>query len=99
MTKRFHVVVSSAKMPGKVRAPYVHVAVIETTGGYVPKRIDTRPTAVVRVVKEWRRQHLGYNPSGNTAGRRAVVEAEELAAAMNAQCEAVAAAQLDTVSP
>ena len=81
---KFHVVISSAKMPAKVRVPYRHIAVIETRDGYVPCRIDTRPKGVVAITRGWYSQHLGYSPKGGTAAELAIDEARALAATLNA---------------
>ena len=58
------------KMPLKVRSPYRKIAVVEAETA--PHAIDSR---YCRIVSIWRRQHLGFNPRGNTAAQTAVRQA------------------------
>lgn len=85
MVDRFVVLTSSAHMPNSVRSAYRNVAVIETDGINMPRRINKRDKAVVRIVALWERQHMGRNPRGNTAYEVALREAFAMAARLNTQ--------------
>ena len=84
---RYIVMISSAHMPSKVKAPYRHVALVETDlpAGHQPKMISSRARGVVRIVEMRERQHLGFRPRGNTAAERAQRELAERARELNAQ--------------
>ena len=86
MRERYIVMTSSAKMPGTVQDRYINVAVVETDGtGERPEMISWRAKHVVRIVAFWERCHLGSNPQGNTEAERALRQAHEMAARLNAE--------------
>jgi hypothetical protein len=79
---RFIVMSANAPMPASVKAPYRRVAVLEVDlpEGVLPKMISDRAKGVVRIIETWERCHARGEHS---AFRRAMVEAEALAAFYN----------------
>lgn len=82
----FVVLTASAKMPSSCWGNYGRVAVLEVERGTTPKMISPRARGVVRVVETWERLHSGKRAGrgGRCAFSRALLEAEELAARLNA---------------
>ena len=73
--------VSSANMPGSCWGKYAHVAVMEVAPGTMPTMISERAKGVVRIVRAWRSRNVGTTE--RCAFRRALAEANELAAKLN----------------
>lgn len=78
---RYIVKTSSAKMPASCWGTYRRVAVLEVEPGAKPAMISERARGVVRVVRTWEKCS---DRGTNTAFRRALREAEELARKLNA---------------
>lgn len=57
---RFIVMTSSAKMPSRCWGNYGNVAIVETNGAR-PRQINPQHKSVKRIVKIWRRLHIGKN--------------------------------------
>ena len=72
----------STKMPTSVKAPYRKVAVVEISAEMTqePSMISERARGVKRIVQVWDRLHA---KGRNTAFRRALAEAEELARSLD----------------
>jgi hypothetical protein len=81
-TDRFVVMVSKAKMPSSCWGRYQKIAVVETNGRDVPRRIDIRDRAIIRVVRIWDRCNDGK--TDRCAAAKAQREARELADRLNA---------------
>lgn len=88
MATEYVVKASRAKMPATCWGTYRRVAVLEVERGTKPRMISARARGVVRVVRTWERC---ADRGTNTAFARALREARELAAALNAEAAAVAA--------
>jgi Ni2+-binding GTPase involved in maturation of urease and hydrogenase len=80
---RFIVMQAAAKMPSKVKARYMRVAVVETDlpDGQTPKMISERAKGVLRIVETWERCHAGN--AVNSAFARALTEAQAVADKLN----------------
>lgn len=73
---------SAAKMPAKVKAPYMRIALIEVEPGVESvSMISERARGVRRIVRTWERLHARGK---DTAYARAMVEAQAELAALNA---------------
>ena len=73
---------SCAKMPGSVRAPYRHTAVLEVEPDVESvAMISNRARGVVRIVREWGPSFLGL--TSRSAAQRDLAEARILAAELN----------------
>jgi hypothetical protein len=77
---------ASASMPSSVKAPYRRVAVLEVNDDLEgpASMISTHSRDVVKIVETWERCHDGFDHGPNTAYQRALVDAETLAAKLNA---------------
>lgn len=94
MTNTAYIVASSAAcMPGSCWGVYRRVAVLEVERGedgepVSPRMISERARGVVRLVETWEALNVGKvhrrGGKGRCAYSRAMVEAEELAAKLNA---------------
>lgn len=76
---------SSAKMPNSCMGRYRRVAVLEVESGTIPRMISTRAPGVVRVVETWEKLNVGR--TDRCAFARAMAEARELVARLNAERE------------
>lgn len=81
-TTEFVIQTAAANMPNSCWGRYIRVAVLEVEKGTTPKMISSRARGVVRVVRTWEKCHDGGSRS---ASARALKEARELAASLNAQ--------------
>ena len=81
--KKYYVIVSSAKMPASVKAPYRRIAVIKGEDGRQPMRIEN--TSKQKIIEKWDACHLGYRPKGNTAAQRAERDADAMARELNSR--------------
>lgn len=77
----FVVQTATANMPNSCWGRYIRVAVLEVEKGTAPKMISSRAHGVVRVVRTWEKCHDG---GPRSASARAIAEARELAASLNA---------------
>jgi len=85
--KTYHVRVSSASISGHP-SPYLHVAVMRHREGPTEDHpYAIRNTKKWEVVMDWGRCHLGWKPKGNTAGQRAIREAEAYVAKLEKEEE------------
>lgn len=73
---------SAARMPGSCKGRYHHVAVMEIEPGTVPSMISARARGVRRIVQTWDRLNVGQ--TDRCAFKRALAEADRLAAQLNA---------------
>jgi hypothetical protein len=73
---------SAARMPSSVKARYSHVAVMDVEPDTWPSMISPRARGVRRIVQTWARCHVGQ--TDRCAFKRAVAEADRLAAQLNA---------------
>ena len=88
---RFLVMESCEKMPSQCWGRYRRVAVVEVDpavlaaeGRDVPHRIDERARGLVRIVDQWRKCGYGRIGGPRSGYGRAMAEAQDLAARLNA---------------
>lgn len=83
----FVVQTASAAMPGSCWGQYARVGVLEVEKGTKPAMISKRAKGVVRIVETWEKLNVGkagMAGGGRCAYSKALAEAEELAAQLNA---------------
>lgn len=78
----FQVMTSTAKMPTSCWGRYRNVAIVETVDNTYPSMISERARGVIRIVKHYGPHHVGA--TDRSAYQRALKEAQEAAAALNA---------------
>ncbi len=83
---RYIVKTAAARMPASCWGKYRRVAVLEVEPGAEPRMISARARGVVRVVETW--DALNVGTSDRCAYRRALAEAEALAANLNSEVAA-----------
>ena len=73
---------SAARMPSTCKGRYRHVAVMEVDPGSVPAMISVRARGVRRIIQTWDKVNVGQ--TDRCAFKRALAEADRLAAQLNA---------------